>query len=477
MAWIKLTENRKQVQQALVDGYVDEVVACRATAFDKLAGAMYEFGYWDQLELIEIELDKDEDDVPSELVVRELAVLPLLRIPNPHQAPLYLFQDHGVLRFLGFTLAQIREGFNAKGVRSPTGQKRMRPHHRDVLYNGLKAVKLESLDTFRRAHMAALIEHGLLQGGIFVLDGTGLRQKEEHLVVLQQVGAGVPPFIVNWRIVHSAGEELTVGREMVEELIELAGPEIIQWLLMDGAYVDGAWLADLQQQGLGAMVRVYEQMQIFQEMQALCQMPGYGFEPHRYVRTIQGHKEMHQVELAAVGQLLTWPSYRAAWKGSGVPESEWPGLWGLLIREEKTNAAGESKVVEWGVVATEPFERPEAGFHQWRVRWEVENRGFRELNQGGWLEAQTWGRSEAAIHTSIALKIGAHNCYCLMQTELGEAWAVTGLRALQHHLFGSPAQIMVIVGEEYGLFSAEEVVALLGVQIAERLTTASTAPS
>lgn len=475
MSWIRLTENRARVQRRLVAGYVDEVVACRATAFDQLAGAMYEFGYWDQLAEIEIELDKDEDDVPNELLKRELAVLPLLRIPNPYQAPTYLFQDHGVLRFLGFTLAQIRDGFNDKGVRSPTGQPRMRPHHRDTFYTGLRAVKVESLDRFRTVHMGAFGAHELLTSGIWLIDGTGLRNSDRHLVVLQQAGAEVPPFIVNWRV-QGPGQELAAGREMVDELIELVGVAGIDWLLMDGAYVDGRWLADLQQAGIGAMVRVYADMKIFQEMQALTQMVGYGFQPHRYVRTIQGHKEMHQVELAAVGELTAWPSYRAQWQAQGVPEAEWPGLWGLLVREERTNAEGESETLEWGVVATEPFEHAADGFHQWRMRWEVENRGFRELNQGGWLESQTWGRSEAAVQTSIALKIGAHNCYCLMQTDLGAAWAVTGLRALQHKLFGSPPQVMVVVGDEYGLFSAEELVALLGVQITERLASPPAAP-
>jgi hypothetical protein len=241
---------------------------------------------------------------------------------------------------------------------------------------------------------------------------------------------------------------------------------------MDGAYVDGAWLADLQAQGIGAIVRVRDEMQIYQDMQGLSRLAGYGFEPHRYVRTIQGHKERHEVELAAVGQLDTWRSYREAWQARGVPEDEWPGLWGLLIREEKMQPDGESKLVEWGIVATQPFEKPEAGFQQWRGRWGIENRGFRELNQGGWLESQTWGRSEPAVLTSIALKLGAHNGYCLMQTEMGEEWAVTGLRGLQHKLFGSPPQVMVVAGEEYALFSAEELVGLLGVEIAERLNTA-----
>jgi len=38
MTWIKLTKNRKRVREALTDGYVDEVIACRATTFDQLAG-------------------------------------------------------------------------------------------------------------------------------------------------------------------------------------------------------------------------------------------------------------------------------------------------------------------------------------------------------------------------------------------------------------------------------------------------------
>ena len=185
MSWIKLTENRERVRAALLDGYVDEVVMCRATAFDELAAAVHTFGYWEQLEAIKIELDKYEDDVPNALLLRELAVLPLLRIPNPHQALTYLFQDHGVLRFLGFTIAQIRDGFNNKGVRSPTGEPRMRPHHRDTLYNALKAVNIESLNHFREAHR---IEHDLLVGGIFALDGTGLRNSDRHLVILQQAG-------------------------------------------------------------------------------------------------------------------------------------------------------------------------------------------------------------------------------------------------------------------------------------------------
>ena len=461
MGWIYLQENRDRVRKALLKGHVDEVVTLRATAFDELAAAMHEFGYWEQLEAIEVALEKDEDDVPHQLLLRELAILPLLRIPNPNQAPTYLFQDHGVLRFLGFTVAQIREGFNEKGVRSPTGKARMRPHHRDTFYYELKHVVLESLATFRDRHRGSLAEHHLIQGGIYGIDGTGLRNSDRHVVILQQLSDRAP-FIADWRV-QGPGRELAAGQQMVAQLKEMIGAENIRWLLMDGAYVDGAWLAELQRQGIGAAVRVYEEMDVCEEMQLLSQYPEYAFEPYRYVRTIQGHKEWHEVELAFGQELKMWPSYRKAWVEKS--DEPCPGLWGVLVREEREDKDGQLKQIVWGVVFTRPVDSRATGYQLWRQRWDIENRGMRELNQGGWMESHTWGRSEAAVQTSIALKIGAHNCYCLMRTDLGAEWAATGLRSLQQYLYGAPPLVMVVADGEYMLLTAEELVTSLGIQV------------
>jgi hypothetical protein len=252
---------------------------------------------------------------------------------------------------------------------------------------------------------------------------------------------------------------------MVRDLIEAVGCEGIKWLLMDGAYIDGAWMAMLQMNDIGAMVRVAEKMQILEQMRLLAQFPEYQFEPYRYLRTIHGHKEMHEVELALLEGMTMWPSYRQAWAKKEGSEEQCPGLWGLLVREEREDQEGRSEVVEWGVVFTKPLSSREEAFQLWRQRWDVENQGFRELNQGGWLESQTWGRTESAVHTSVALKIGAHNCYCLMRTELGQRWAVKGLRSLQRYLYGAPPTVMVVAGKEYALLTPEELVTSLGVHV------------
>jgi hypothetical protein len=56
-----------------------------------------------------------------------------------------------------------------------------------------------------------------------------------------------------------------------------------------------------------------------------------------------------------------------------------------------------------------------------------------------------------------------------MRTELVQQWAVKGLRSLQHYLYGAPAAVMIVVGEEYTLLSAEELVTFLGVQVCSTL--------
>jgi hypothetical protein len=52
-----------------------------------------------------------------------------------------------------------------------------------------------------------------------------------------------------------------------------------------------------------------------------------------------------------------------------------------------------------------------------------------------------------------------------MRTELGQRWAIKGLRSLQRYLYGAPPTVMVVAGKEYALLTAEELVTSLGVRV------------
>jgi len=79
-----------------------------------------------------------------------------------------------------------------------------------------------------------------------------------------------------------------------------------------------------------------------------------------------------------------WASHEQACKKRGGPEEGIPGLWGVLIREERQKKDGRTETFEWALVSTKPLASAAEGFQCWRGRWDVENQGFRELNQAGW---------------------------------------------------------------------------------------------
>jgi len=240
-----------------------------------------------------------------------------------------------------------------------------------------------------------------VEGGVYAIDGTGISGTEYKLVIMQSLTAK-KRFVVNWRV-QGPGSELTAGKEMVEEVLETAGPGAISLLLIDGGYVDGEWLAGLKRRGIDGMVRVHEDMAIYQEMLELSRFPEHTFQAHRYTSYEQGKKELREVELALFWGLQEWDSYRESLQQTGVAEEDRPGLWGFLVREW-VEEKGEKKQIIWGVVSTRELKSRVSGFDQWRGRWGVENNGFRELNQGAWLEKEKWGRSEEAIKASIYLK-------------------------------------------------------------------------
>jgi len=141
-----LRHNQRAVDRALAAGEYDAVLNTSAQRLDEFIGLMAATGPFEQLPLLSP--PARAGDVPEELLLRKLAVLPLLDIPNVHQAGRFLLQDPAVVRFLGFTVEQIADGFPHRG---PQGT--ARPHHRDLLYNLLGVLRPEDLEAFRAAYV------------------------------------------------------------------------------------------------------------------------------------------------------------------------------------------------------------------------------------------------------------------------------------------------------------------------------------
>jgi hypothetical protein len=146
------------------------------------------------------------------------------------------------------------------------------------------------------------------------------------------------PIIVAWRVRSFAasekGKEAQVTRSLIEQVLEVAGPNAISLLLADALYADGPLLAWLKYgKGIDALVRLPEDRQLYQDVQGLAEAHLIAWTPHRYVRTVQGHKHIREVEVAAVAELTSWDGFTEVAATSGVTHAP---LWACLIHDVTT---------------------------------------------------------------------------------------------------------------------------------------------
>ncbi len=72
---------------------------------------------------------------------------------------------------------------------------------------------------------------------------------------------------------------------------------------------------------------------LYQDLQGLASGQLIDWTHHRYVRTIQGHKQVREVEVTAAGELTSWDGFTEKAASYGVADAS---LWACLIRDVTT---------------------------------------------------------------------------------------------------------------------------------------------
>ena len=237
--------------------------------------------------------------------------------------------------------------------------------------------------------------------------------------------------------------------------------------MADALYADGpliAWLA--YEKGIDILTPLPADRLMYADALGLARSGLLRWTRHRYVRTIQGHKQMRTVDVAAVGELTSWDSFVEAAQGYGVSD---PSLWVALVRQI---APQEQPLEEcWALVSTRRFAHGYAALQAFRPRWHIENDGYRELKEGFGLEEQRWGRDAAAARGRTTLTILAFNTTGVYRTRSGERLAKLGIRRLrrqsQPELGHSP--VVIFMEACYAVLSVEELLDVVGCPVHQGL--------
>jgi hypothetical protein len=230
------------------------------------------------------------------------------------------------------------------------------------------------------AGVKALYQRQLVRGKVYAVDGSGLGD-DFRLVALVCVSA-TRPIIVAWRLLSGQasekGQEAAVTRQLVEQVLAVAGPQAISLLLADALSADGprfSWLK--YRKGIDALVSLPEDRLLYQDLQGLAAGQFIDWTHHRYLRTISGHKQVREVEITAAGELTSWEGFTEKAESLGVPDAS---LWACLIRDVTTQETAAE--LPRALVSTRRFADGFAALQAFRPRWHIEDDGFRELKEG-----------------------------------------------------------------------------------------------
>jgi hypothetical protein len=356
-----------------------------------------------------------------------------------------LFREPTILLQLGWAPVQIRQGSNGRH-RHPQGRREESlPCHPDTLRDALRRVGESAWVQAQEAGVQALYQRQLVRGKVYAVDGSGLGDGL-RLVALVCVSATCP-IIAAWRLLSGAasekGKEAAITRSLIEQVLAVAGPQAISLVLADALYADGPLLAWLKYaKGIDALVSLPEDRLLYQDLQGLANGQHITWSHHRYVRTIQGHKQLREVEVTAAGELTSWDGFTEAASSYGVGDAS---LWACLIHDVTTpELAAEPPRA---LVSTRRFADGFAALQAFRPRWHIEDDTFRELKEGWGLEKQRWGRDFAAVLGRTTLTCLAFNTAQVYRLQAGERLAHMAIRRLrrrrQRELGSAPAVLYV----------------------------------
>lgn len=414
--------------------------------------------------LAQVATGRQRAGLADRLLLRTLAVLPFVGNTGLRGVADQLFREPAILLQLGWSPAQIRAGENDRH-RAACRCAESLPCHPDTLRDALARVGAQAWQHAQRLALEGWYQRGLVRGGVYAIDGTGLGA-DRRVVALVCI-SGAHPVVVAWRYLEGAasekGKEAAVTRALVEQALAAGGPTAIRLLLADALYADGPLLAWLKYaKGIDALVRLPADRLLYEDLSGLAAGQRLTWREHRYTRTIRGHKEQRTVALAGAGQLDSWPSFCAAAAEHGAPEAR---LWACLIRER---APVDQPLGEAGaLVSTREWAHPWAAFQAYRGRWAVEDDTFRELKEGWGLERQPWGAQHQTVRGRVTLTLLAFNTAQLYRTRGGQRLADKGIRRLRqlHRRELGTAPVVIYLAGCYGVFALEDLLALLGLPV------------
>ena len=458
--------NDIEVARKIRTGETDFVSGTGWALLDKFFIFMEEIGFYSVLEGVKGE-GYERIMVTLVRLLTTYSAKVLLGIEHLRQVPVFLFKDTGLLKRIGFTATQIREGMCKRG------KGKSKPMHRKILSDLLcRLTEGEVLGIFDGV-IKNLSKKKYIRDAIFIMDTSPLKTTklyencgmkkvtEKKWDRVKKKVIEIVDYIFGFKIGMIQGSESRIpvscafsqiqvhDNNFTEVLVKQAEANMgrkIKLLLIDCGFLDGEILWWLHKRKTHFITRARTNMNVTEQMRSFRE-DSDGDGVYR--------KKRKGTEIIGVEGLTTYDQYGNEEHAKKRNRKDFkPNLInGVMVIKfrGKIYPRGKEKVF----ITDLPVDDPLSILDKYALRSLIENQGFRELKQG-WHINKFPGKKESVVRAHTILTLVMYAINAAYQTERGQETVRKGIRRLRMEDFHSIHKITVYAGSYFGIFDIEE---------------------
>lgn len=472
------TKNQKEVIKRLLDGNYEMVTGKGWGFFDEFFTFLWHIGFLSVLNIEGIGFKRKMIALTKLLMTYSTKIL--LGISSMNAVPEKLFGDIGLLKLLGFSIRQIKEGFSDRGKYEEG------PMHKNTLADAAAKVTLEECQGILNGTAQILAKKGMIpKEGKYVLDATDLvttekcrgcgrktvmhkkRDKEGNIVEIPETTYGFKllavyevrtRIIVAAKIVKIQESESNYTLDMLKFAQKnlKVGDKKIKTFLIDRGFIDGQTLWQIKNiYGVDFVIPSKTDMNITEDVRSFRdakdknvtrESRDVGKEGRTSLLGVNGFKSYRQYSKDAINE--------ADKNRDGDPINA------IMVYEYKSEEyePGKEKVFLTSLSA----EKPLKVLDEYDLRSLIENCCFRELKQGWNLESYP-KKTRQGVETHVMLTLCMFSLCNAYRTKEGQKLTDAGIRRFRRTMNRDDIHKIVIYADEYyGIFDVEELMIIWG---------------
>lgn len=474
--WLLYTRNQKEVIKRLMEGNYEMVTGKGWGFLDDFFTFLWHIGFLSVLNIEGVGFKRKVIAITKLLMTYSTKIL--LGISSMNQVTEKLFGDIGLLKLLGFSVRQVKEGFTNRGKYEEG------PMHKNTLADATGRVTAEeSAEILNKTARIIAKKNMVPKEGKYALDATDLettekyrgcgrktinhrkRDKNGKIVEIPETTYGfklLAVYEVNTRIIVAAKivkiqeSESNYTIEMLKMAQANLGEKKIKTLLIDRGFIDGQDLWKIKNEyGVDFVIPAKTDMEITKDIRMLRDE-----KDKSIARESRDVEKEGRTSLIGVDGFKSYIQYSKELIKEGDKNKNGDPINAIMVYEYKGKLyePGEEKVFLTSLSAKKPLKV----LDEYDLRSLIENCCFRELKQG-WNLLSYPKKTRQAVECHVMLTLCIFSLCNAYRTKEGQKLKDAGIRRFRRTSSSDDIhKIVIYAGGYYGIFDVEELMIIFG---------------